>query len=115
MRNQEEIESAVNYFTLLNEISVYVSALRRVLDGFSAHLKEPLAYTLVYDNKRDEWFFICNVPFFHQLVELFKLVLNYLRAHGISNAVSVHENVVWEATVIFAVRLERFCEVALQN
>ena len=56
MRNEEEIKSAVYYFTLLNETLVNVSSLRWVIDKGLAStalslLEESLTYSLVNDNQ----------------------------------------------------------------
>jgi hypothetical protein len=50
------------------------------------------------------------------LVELLKLMANDLSSHGISNTVSVDENVIWEGTVVVISKcLESTLEVLLEH
>ena len=84
-------------------------------------LEEPLPDSLVHDDEcmlrkhgllgRVEAVFLL-----HDLVQLLQLVADDLGPHGVTDAVSVNEDVVWElALVVIAEGLESALDVALEN
>ena len=122
MRDQEEVEGAVNYLGLLDEAVVHVGTLRRVGDaGINVHLEESLSDSLVHNDQGvlRELVLLGRVDavlLLNDLVELLELVADDLSPHGIANSVSVDEDVVWElALVVVAEGLECALEVFLEN
>lgn len=124
MWHEEEVELAVDHFTLFNKALVDVGALRGVVNEGRALLargllEEALADALVHNDQGDlGWrhslcfiIFEQTVFFLHDLVELFQFILNYLSAHRISNTVTVNKNVFWHRLVVITVALEGALEV----
>lgn len=103
---------------MFDKALIDVSALRWVVDvGLSVRLsllEETLAHTFVNDDECDlGWvvltFFALKeaILFLNDLIELFKLKVNDLLAHRVTNTVTVNENVIWHLSLIeLAVALE---------
>lgn len=117
VRSQEEVELSVNYLRLLDEASVDVSALWRVEDlSLSLFLEEPLANSLVNENKCNVRVLVFTVNFLDDLLQLVQLVMNDLRAHRVTDTVSVDKNVVGHVTIVVVlVCFESVYEVVKQN
>lgn len=129
VRNEEEIELAVDDFGLLDEAIIDVGTLGRVIDKVLAVallslLEEPLANTLVHDDQSDLrgllvvlFFTVCtdSVLECHNLVKLGKLLVNDLLTHRITDTVTVDENVLRHLTVEVPVALEGALEVVRQD
>lgn len=120
--NQEKVEGAVNNFSLLDETVIHISSLWRVCDGgVATHLEESLPNSLVYNDEGvfgEYWVLlpVDAVLLLYDLVELLKLVVDYLCSHRVSNSVSVDENVVRKLTmVVLSEGLEGTLEVSLEN
>jgi hypothetical protein len=108
---------------LLHEALVDVGALGWVVDeGLPIRLgllEETLANALVYDDQRDlRWIVLTlltlkeTIFLLNDLVELFKLEVNYLLTHRVANTVTVDKNVVGHlALVELSVALEGSHEV----
>lgn len=104
-----------------------VGSLRRVVDeGLTVReglLEEALANTLVHNNQGDLGWIILTllaleeaVLLLDDLVQLLKLEVDHLLTHGITNTVTVDENVVWHlARIEITVALERPHEVVRQD
>ena len=120
VRHKEEIELAVNDFGLLNEASVDVGTLRRVVDEVLpvvawCLLEESLANALVHDDESDlgEGLGKLAVSVFTVLhsadaVELLELLVDDLLAHGIADTITVDEDVGGHGAVVeVSVGLER--------
>lgn len=66
-----------------------------------------MADSLVDDDHSDFWLTdTLAVKFFHQFFELRNFKLKNLSSHGISNSVSVNNQVIWVAIIIFLELLE---------
>ena len=120
--HQEEVELAVNYLLLLHEALVDVGSLRRIDDAsLGASLEEPLPDSLVDDDERvvgqlKLLLGVLLVFFSDDLVELFQLVVNHLGPHGVSDTISVDEDMVWQfSVVVFFESLEGALEVELED
>ncbi len=82
VRNQEEVEFAVDDFRLLNESLVHVGTLRWVLDVSSTDFEEPLSDSLVNDGESDiRDLGLSTVLVSEDLLELLKFVLDDLLSH----------------------------------
>jgi hypothetical protein len=121
MRHQEEIEGSIDDFGLLNEAVINVGTLWRVGNGgVHSLLEESLSNTLVDDDQSMLWksWIVClkTILLLDNLVELFQLMADNLGSHGISNTISVDEDMVWEGTVVLvSKRLESTLEVLLEH
>jgi len=148
MGDKEEIELSILDFTLLDEASIDVSTLRRVLDelitlGSLSLLEESLSNTLVDDDQGDLWrldrsrlfilflFFgrsftstsgILSVSsiflllenavlFGNNLMELVKFLIDDHLSHGITNTISVDEDMLRHGVVEVTVTLEGTLEI----
>ena len=84
-----------------------------------AHMEESLSDTLVDNYQRVLWkiLFLCvTVLFTDNLVELLEFVTDDLGSHGISNTVSVDENVIWEGAVVVVLKSSKgFLEVLFEH
>lgn len=141
MRHKEEIEFTILDFGLFDESIVDVGSLGRVLDELVALLslsllEESLTNTLVYDDQGNFWFDIrLDFNFFVLLFRLF-LGLSFLEetifliddlvqlveflvddhlSHGITDTITIDENVFWHRIVKVLVALERSLEVIRQH
>ena len=121
MGHEEEVELAVDDFTLLYEALVDVGARGRVGDLSVYLFEEALADSLVDDDEGDLGETHGGVALLDavlvgaNLLELVELELNDVLAHGVPHAVSVDEHVVWHlAFVKLTVSLEGAREVVLQ-
>jgi hypothetical protein len=89
---------------LLHEAVVDIGTLRRVQDLVRALLKESLANALVDNdqgNVRQGLAFCLGIILVSKdLLELVELVLNDLLSHGVTDTVSVDEDVIWELSAI---------------
>lgn len=142
MRHQEEIESAINNFRLLDEAVVNVSSLRRIGDSITStlvvatpthvllgwvsflasELEESLSDSFVDNDKSGLGQFtlilfrLVVVLLLHDLVKLLKFVLDHLRPHRIADTISVDEDVVGKlAIVVVSKGLESVVEVLLKD
>jgi len=143
VRNKEEVKLSVLYFTLLNEAGIDVSALRRVLDelvalGSLSLLEESLAHALVDDDKSNlrrsdrSWnlltLLFCSlsrgailllledtVLFGDDLVKLVQLFVNNHLSHGITDTITVDEDMLGHGAVEVAVTLEGTLEIVGQD
>lgn len=121
MRHQEEIEGSIDDFGLLNEAVINVGTLWRVGNGgVHSLLEESLSNTLVDDDQSMLWksWIVClkTILLLDNLVELLQLMADNLGSHGISNTISVDEDVVWEGTVVLVSEcLESTLEVLLEH
>lgn len=148
MGDKEEIELSILDFTLLDEASIDVSTLRRVLDelitlGSLSLLEESLSNTLVDDDQGDLWrldrsrlfilfLFFCRsftstsgilsvssiflllenaVLFGNNLMELVKFLIDDHLSHGITNTISVDEDMLRHGVVEVTVTLEGTLEI----
>lgn len=105
---------------MLDEALINVSTLWRVADCFiHAYLEESLSNTLVDNDQSFIWkFAFVSILVFHRdnLVELLKLVTDDLSSHGISNTISVNEDVIWEGTIVVVFKcFESLLEVLLEH
>lgn len=139
--DQEEVKLTIFDLRLLDKAIVDVGSLGRVLDelvsllGLSL-LEESLTDALVHDNEsdfwRDEWlnvdfcllffgFLLCflllekTIFFSHNFVKLIELLVDNHLSHGVSDTISVDENVLGHGTVEVFVALESSLEVVRQN
>lgn len=127
MWHKEEIKLTINDLALLNEALVDVGALRRVIDESLAVLvrllEESLSHTLVDNDEGDLGRVVLTllaleepILLLDDLVQLLKLKVDNLLAHGVAHAVTVDENVVGHLAIVeLAVALERPHEVVGQN
>ena len=105
MGHEEEIESSLHNFGLLNEAVINISTLRRVQDVVLARfLEESLSNTLVDDDECDmgerlalalRVIFICE-----NLLQLVKLKADDLLAHRIADSITIDENMVWQSATV---------------
>jgi len=125
--HKEEVELTIDDFGLLDEAIVDVGTLGRVVDVWLlaivllSLLEESLANTLVHDDQRDlrgsysvffrNAFLADGVLHSHNLVELGEFLVNDLLAHGITDTITVDENVLWHLVVEIPVALEGTLEV----
>ena len=111
MWHEEEIELAFNDFRLLNEASINIGALRRVVDEVPAVvalrlLEESLAHALVNDDQSDlgqllsRVVFISSVLDAHDAVKLSQLLINDLLAHGVTDTVTVDKDMPGQGAVV---------------
>ena len=98
---QEEVKCAIYDFGLLHESVVNVSSLWRIANcGIStSYLEESLSYSLVNNDESMLWvllFFVCLKTIFllYNLLKLLKLMFDYLLSHGITNTITINENVI---------------------
>ena len=120
MRHQEEIEASILNSGLLNKALIDIGTLRRVGNlGILAGLEESLSNTLVDNDQGMLWklslwdvtTIFCN----NNLVKLLKLVADDLGSHGVSDTISIDENVIWKRTVVVVSEsLESTLEVFLK-
>lgn len=123
MRNQEEIELAINNHRLFNETIINISSLWRIVNVsvLLSDLEESLSNSLVDNNEGVLWSVVIAIivnTVFHvnNLVELLKFVSDYLSSHRISDSISVDKDMVWKcAIVMISVSLESFLEVTLED
>lgn len=143
VRYKEEVELSVLNFTLLNEAGIDVSALRRVLDelvalGSLSLLEESLAHALVDNDEGNlrrsdrSWLLLtllfCSlsrgaifllledtVLFGDDLVELVQLFVNNHLSHGITDTITVDEDMFGHGAVEVAVALEGTLEIVGQD
>ena len=128
MWHKEEIESALNDLRLLNKAMVNVSSLRRIenvrLMGTWLNLcllEESLSHTLIDNNKSDLWKRIDALSLgiilvSHDLFEWIKLELDDLLSHGVTNTITVNEDVIWKLTlIVVAVCLKSASVVLFQD
>lgn len=120
--HQEEIEFAVNHFTLLHEPTVHVGSLRRVYySSLSAGLEESLAHSFVHNNEGvlgclQFSAIVQLVLLANYFVQLLQLMGDDLGSHRVANSVSVDEDVVRQlAVVVVSEGLESTLEVELQH
>lgn len=121
MRHQEEVEGSIDDLSLLNEAVINVGSLRRVGDG-GVHtlLEESLSDSLVDDDQGVLWKARVSglelVLLLDNLVELLQLVGDDLGSHGVSDTISIDDDVVWEGTVVLVSEcLESTLEVLLEH
>lgn len=123
VRHQEEIELAIDDFGLLDEALVHIGTLRGVEDSTSlvawGLLEESLSDSLVNNGESDLRQFVALslrvVLVSKNLLKLIELKLDDLLAHGITNTISVDEDVVWQESVEVLVGLKSTAEVLLKN
>ena len=127
MRYEEEIELAFDNFRLLNETSVHIGTLWRVIDEVIAVvalrlLEESLTYALVNDYKSDlRWIlgrvvFISSVLNADDTIELSQLLINDHLAHGVTYTVTVDEYMPGHSAVVeLTIGGERSREVVRQD
>ena len=125
--HEEEIELAFDDFGLLNETSVHIGALWRVVDEVSAIvalrlLEESLTYALVNDDQSDLWWLLGRVIFISTIldaddaVKLSKLLVNDLLAHGVTDTVTVDKDMPGHGAVVeLTIGGERSGEVVRQD
>ncbi len=99
---------------------VDIGALRRVQDLVRALLEESLANALVdYDqcNVRQGLAFCLGIILVSKdLLELVELILDDLLSHGVTDTVSVDEDVIWElSAIVITVSLQGASEVLLED
>jgi len=127
VRHEEEIELAIDDLGLLDEARVDVGTLRRVVDKVltvvtGSLLEESLSHTLVHNDQGDfrdglsGGLRIASVLHGDDAIELLQLLVNDLLAHGVTDTVTVDEDVGGEASVVeLAVGLEGAREVVRQD
>jgi len=88
MRNQEEIELAINNHRLFNETIINISSLWRIVNVsvLLSDLEESLSNSLVDNNEGVLWseviaIIVNSVFHVNNLVELLKFVSDYLSSH----------------------------------
>lgn len=125
VRYQEEIEAAVNDFTLFDETLINVGALRRIVNEsllllVLRLLEETLTHALVHNDQRDlrPLSLVVVVGCIHAIlfrndgIELLQLEIDDLLAHGITDTITVDEDVSWHlAAVEIAIGSEGTLEV----
>jgi hypothetical protein len=105
MRNEEEIEFAVNNFRLFNESLIQIGSLGWVENLMADLFEESLSDSLVDNNQSDlrKRLLLASglsILVSHDLLELLEFKLNDLLSHGITNTISVDENVVGKLTSV---------------
>lgn len=133
MGNKEEIKLAVNDFRLLNEALVNVGTLGWVVNKLSLSmlclLEESLANALVYNNQSNlGWLSgslgrVClfsrfveqSVFLSNDFVELLKLVVNDLLTHGVTDTITVDEDVLWHLAIELFVAVKGALEVIREH
>ena len=111
MRHKEEVKFAFNDLRLLNEARVDVGSLRRVVNEVLAViawclLEEALADTLVHDNEGDigrglrRTVVITTIFHLNNSVQLFKLLVNDLLSHGVTNTISVDKDMARHGSIV---------------
>ena len=121
MRHQEEIEGSIDDFSLLDEAVIDVGSLRRVGNGgVHSLLEESLSDSLVHDDQGVLWKARVSglelVLLLDNLVKLLQFVGDDLGSHGVSDTVSVDDDVVWESAVVLVSEcLESTLEVLLEH
>lgn len=129
--HKEEVELTVYDFGLLDEAVVNVGTLGRVVDVgrlavvLLSLLEESLANTLVHDDQCDlrglllvlfrNVILADAVLKCHNLVKLGEFLVNDLLAHGITDTITVDEDVLGHLTVEVPVALEGTLEVVGQD
>ena len=127
VRHEEEIELAVNDLRLLNKASIDIGTLGRVVDEVLSViagrlLEESLADALVDNNQGDfgvllgRILVIASILCLHDSIELGKLLVNDLLTHGITDTVTVDEDMARHGSIVeLTVRLEGSLEVVGQD
>jgi len=111
VRNEEEIEASINDLCLLDETVVHISTLRRVQDVggvrawvFGSLLEESLSHTLVDDHecgvRKSVALILGVVLVLEDLLELVELELDDLCAHGVTNTVTIDEDVIGQVSLV---------------
>jgi hypothetical protein len=120
MGDQEEVEFSINNFSLFNEPGINISSLRRIDNVSSSDLEESLSDSLVDENESDlrgfghSWWEIVLLS--NDLLELLKLQVDDHLSHGITNSISVDENVVRHSSFVeVSVALEGLREIILED
>ena len=124
MRHQEEVKLTVDHLCLLHEASVDIGALWWVIDEHVIRvvvgdlLEEPLSDTFVHNDECDfrmllAWgVLITTVLHLNDAVKLSQLLVDDLLSHGVTDTVTVDEDVTWHGTIVkLTVALESTLEV----
>jgi len=129
VRYQEEIEAAVNNFTLFNETLINVGTLRRIVNEslvllILGLLEEALTHALIDNDQGDlgPLSLVSVVRSIHAIlfsndgIELLELKVDDLLAHGITDTITVDEDVSWHlAAVEVAIGSERALEIVREH
>lgn len=129
VRYQEEIEAAVNNFTLFNETLINVGTLRRIVNEslvllILGLLEEALTHALIDNDQGDLGplslvSVVCSIHailFSNDGIELLELKIDDLLAHGITDTITVDEDVSWHlAAVEVAIGSERALEIIREH
>ena len=130
VRHQEEVKLTVDHFSLLDEASIDVGSLRRVVNEHVVIvvviawelLEEALSHTLVHNDEGDVRMLLAGrvlvsgVLHLDNAVELGQLLVDDLLAHGVTDTVTVDEDVARHGPVVeLAVALEGALEVVRQD
>jgi hypothetical protein len=110
VRDQEEIELSIDDLGLLDESVVHIGTLRRVEDLRSmlgatrSLLKESLSHTLVNDDQgnmgKNVTLALGVVLISEDLLKLVELELDNLLSHGVTDTITIDEDVVWQVATV---------------
>ena len=118
VRHKEEIKLAIDDLRLLNEACVDVGTLRRVVNEVlsivtSRLLEESLTHSLVHNDQSDVGVLlggrlrVASVLHRDDAVELLELLVDDLLAHGVTDTVTIDEDVARQHAIVeLAIRLE---------
>ena len=127
VRHKEEIKLAIDDLRLLNEACVDVGTLRRVVNEVlsivtSRLLEESLTHSLVHNDQSDVGVLlggrlrVASVLHRDDAVELLELLVDDLLAHGVTDTVTIDEDVARQHAIVeLAIRLEGASEVVGQD
>ena len=112
MWNQEKVELTIDNFWLFNKALINISTLGWIVNEslsvlICRLLEKSLSDSLVHDDQGNFWRVISTlstiekaVLFLNDLVKLFKLKIDNLLTHWVSNSITVDKNVIWHFTGI---------------
>lgn len=106
MWNQEEVELSINNLSLFNEVCVDIGSLRRISNLITSNVEESLSDSLVNEDKSNFGELGLTVVVSNDSLQLGELLVKHLLSHGITNTVSVNENVVRQLVVVVLVDIE---------
>lgn len=120
MRYQEEIEFSIYNLRLLYETLINIGSWRRINDLAICFLKESLSDSFVNNNESYFWSGLDTIfkaiLISTDLFKLLKFIVNNLFSHGITNTISINENVIRHISIIeISVSLESTREIFLEN
>jgi hypothetical protein len=108
---------------MFNKCLINISALWWIVDVVATSLKESLSNSLVNYDQSDVWHLlhallttINAILFDTNSFKSLKFCFNDSFSHGVTNTISVNEDMFWESTiVVVSISLERACKILIQG